>query len=184
MKHLYILFISVILIFQNTAAQHISYNDVEQIKQEILRELNEISRRLGPKLHPRDRQFLEQRLNEISSKLEYLTEQSYNVYSVYPMSDAEFHLLSRMIENESFESDKMKVIIASVPGKYFTIYQLTRLLEEFSFEDNRLKVVEIIYPAIVDRENSDLLFDYFTFSSSKEKLNSIILGSNRNRQSY
>jgi hypothetical protein len=181
MKHIYISFFALCFIVLNSAAQNIDCKEFEQTKQEILDEINEISHVISPRLNPRDRQFLERRLDEIAAKLNNLSQQTYTAYTVYPIAENDFNLLVLTVENQKFESDKIAVIQQAAMTNYFVIAQLTRLLENFSFEDSRIKVIEIVYPAILDREHSHLLYNYLTFSSNKEKLNQIILANSPNR---
>ncbi len=175
MKHIYISFFALCSVVLNTTAQNIDCNEYEQTKQEIMNEINEISHVISPRLNPRDREFLERRLDEIAAKLNYLSQQTSTAYIVYPMPEKDFNLFLLTVENQNFESDKITVIQEAAITNYFVIAQLTRLLDKISFEDNRVKVIEIIYPAILDREHSHLLYNYLNFSSNKEKLNQIIL---------
>jgi hypothetical protein len=175
MKTTFITLLIFCFIILNSKAQDIDRSEYECVKEEILNEINKISEIFGPHLGPRDRQFLEHRLDEIAAKLNYLSQETSRNYAVYPMPDSDFNLLMLMLENESMENDKLMIIQKAVVNNYFMIAQLTQLLEKFSFEDNRVKVIGILYPAILDKEKSFQLYNYLTFSSSKEKLNQIIL---------
>jgi hypothetical protein len=175
MKTFYLLLIIPCFLTWNSKAQQTDCNDTERIKQEILDEINAISREISPLLSHRDREYLEQRLDEIYAGVNCLTPPVYNTHALYPMAEPDFKLVLTMIDNEKFESDKISVIQQTALNNYFTIGQLTRMIEKITFEDNRLKVVEVVYPAILDRENASLLYNFFTFTSNKEKLTQIIL---------
>jgi hypothetical protein len=175
MKSISLALLLLCFILLNVKAQDIDCNDFELVKQEILSEIDEISHVISPRLNPRDRQFLERRLDEIAVKLDHLSQQSYTAITVYPMSENDFNLLMATVENQKFESEKTEVIQRAASNNYFVTSQLIRLLEKYSFDDERLKLIGIIYPALLDKEQSFRLYDYLTFNSSKEKLKQIIL---------
>ena len=175
MKTICISLFIISLFVAGSSAQRIDCNDSEKIRQEIIDEINAISREISPLLTPKDRDYLERRLDEIDERVNCLAQPVYSTYTLYPMLDADFNLILVMIDNEKFENDKIAIVQRSFMNKFVTVGQLTRLLEKFSFEENRLKVVEIVYPTVLDNENASLLYDYFIFNSSKEKLNQIIL---------
>ena len=160
-------------IFLYTAAQNIGCDEYERMKQEILEELDQIDRVISPRLSPRDRQFLQTRLDRIADKLQYL-EDNVHPMSVYPMTDRDFTLLISSVRNEHMDSDKIRVIERAAYTNFFTTSQLIRMIEIFPFDSDRLKAIEIVYPNVLDKEQSFRLYEYLTFSSSKEKLDLII----------
>jgi len=90
------------------------------------------------------------------------------------MSDSEFNKLLANVEDESFDDDQTSVVRIASKSKYFTINQLTRLLPNFSFSDSKINIVQIVYPKIVDKDNSHNLIKAFTFSSDKQRVEQII----------
>jgi len=56
----------------------------------------------------------------------------------------------------------------------FLVSQTKALLEQFSFSNDKLEAVRILWPRVLDRNNSFLLYEAFPFSSDKEKLRKII----------
>jgi len=96
------------------------------------------------------------------------------VVSPKAMSDSEFNKLLANVEDESFDDDQTSVVRIAAKSKYFTINQLTRLLPNFSFSDSKINIVQIVYPKIVDKDNSHNLIKAFTFSSDKQKVEQII----------
>jgi len=90
------------------------------------------------------------------------------------MSESEFNKLLANVEDESFDDDQTSVVRIAAKSKYFTINQLTRLLPNFSFSDSKINIVQIVYPKIVDKDNSHNLIKAFTFSSDKQKVEQII----------
>ena len=90
------------------------------------------------------------------------------------MSESEFKQLMSNVEDESFADDQTSVVRIAAKSKYFTIDQLGRLLELFSFADDKINIVQIVYPRIVDKDNSHNLLKAFTYSDDKQRVEQII----------
>ncbi len=90
------------------------------------------------------------------------------------MSESEFKQLLSNVENESFADDQTSVVRIAANSKYFTIDQLVRLLELFSFSDDKINIVRLVYPKIVDKDNSHNLLGAFTYSDDKKEVEQII----------
>jgi hypothetical protein len=52
--------------------------------------------------------------------------------------------------------------------------QVIRLASKFSFDNDKLEVVEMLYPKIIDLNKNYLLYNCFTFSDAKNKLEKFI----------
>jgi len=87
-----------------------------------------------------------------------------------PMSPEAFSALLRMLEKASFSDEKYSIVKEAASKNYFTSEQVLQILREFDFEDDRLKVAKLLYPKVVDPENFFIVYDAFTFSSSKREL--------------
>jgi hypothetical protein len=88
--------------------------------------------------------------------------------------------LSQTIDNASFAQDKKKVFKTSVTHYYFTVDQVIHLASKFSFDNDRLDIVELAYPKIIDLDKNYLLYNCFTFSDAKSKLEKFIDDFNKN----
>lgn len=95
---------------------------------------------------------------------------------VYPISENQLQSLVRAINKESFGDGKLRVIEAAAPTQYFVVPQVMKLLQRFSFGEDKLNAVRLLWPRVLDRENSFQLYQAFNFPSEKEELRRIIGG--------
>jgi len=94
----------------------------------------------------------------------------------FPISEEEFNGLTTSIKNESFQENQLSIVQISARYNYFTVNQVVRVIELFSFSDGKLTALEYMYPNAVDKFNSHLIINAFTYSSDKEKAQEIING--------
>jgi CxxC motif-containing protein len=87
-----------------------------------------------------------------------------------PMSPEAFAALLNMLDEASFSDEKYNIVKEAASKNYFTSKQILKILNKFSFEDDKLKTAKLLYPRAVDPENFFVVYDAFTFSSSKEEL--------------
>ena len=90
------------------------------------------------------------------------------------MSSSEFQQLLSNVQDEGFADNKTSVVRIAAKSKYFSISQLITIVDEFSFSDDKINIVRIVYPRVVDTDNSHNLIGAFTFSGDKEKVEQII----------
>ena len=95
----------------------------------------------------------------------------------YSISDNEFNQLIESIRNESFEENQISVVEISSQYNFFIVNQVIAVINEFTYSSGKLKALELLYPNVIDPENSHLIIKAFTYSSDKEKAKEII---NRN----
>ncbi|MDX9722372.1 MAG: DUF4476 domain-containing protein [Myxococcota bacterium] len=89
------------------------------------------------------------------------------------MDAASFAALNSSIQNSSFDSDKVKAIgTAARSGNYFTCAQVVSLLGHLSFDSDKVEAAATLYPNVVDPKNWFMVFDTFTFDSSRDDLRS------------
>lgn len=86
------------------------------------------------------------------------------------MNDREFKSVLQSIEKEWLESNKLKSATQIVRSNYLTTAQVEQVLMLFSFENNKLEVAKQAYANTVDKRNYPMLFDVFSFNSSKTEL--------------
>jgi hypothetical protein len=100
----------------------------------------------------------------------------YDKHKIVPVSDYNLSQIIQGYKNTTFESDRLQYIRTVASSNYFLINQIIELVNSTSYasEDTKLSVIEILYPNITDTNNNFLLYDCFTFSSSKEKLGQFI----------
>lgn len=93
---------------------------------------------------------------------------------IMPMSDFEFKELYNNVENESFESDKLSILSISSNYNLFSVKQILQILSLFSFSESKIESVRILFPNVIDKQNSHLIISSFTHSSDKERVRKII----------
>jgi len=86
------------------------------------------------------------------------------------MSDREFKQVLKSIKSEWLESNKFKSASQIVKTNSLTTAQVEQILLFFSFENNKLELAKQAYVNTVDKKNYPMLFDLFSFSSSKREL--------------
>ncbi|BDS09837.1 DUF4476 domain-containing protein [Aureispira anguillae] len=87
-----------------------------------------------------------------------------------PMSEAEFGQALRHIQQESFDDGKMRIAKGVINGNYVLAGQVKTMIKEFSFKDSQEKLAMYAYPKTYDQKNYYMIYDVFTFSSSKDKV--------------
>jgi Domain of unknown function (DUF4476) len=91
-----------------------------------------------------------------------------------PMSEEDFSQLIESIKNESFEDDQLSIVELSSRYNFYTVSQVVRVINEFSYSSGQLKSLELLYPKVVDPNNSSQILNAFSYSSDKEKAKEII----------
>ena len=92
----------------------------------------------------------------------------------FPISQEEFNGLINSIKDESFQENQLSIVQISARYNYFTVNQVVQVIDLFSFSDGKLTALEYLYPNVVDKFNSHLIINAFTYSSDKEKAQEII----------
>lgn len=91
-----------------------------------------------------------------------------------PMQDQEFDQLIRSLEQAPFDPDKKKIIRTCANNNYFMVDQAIVLASKFSFDNDKLDVIKVLYPRLLDYDKNYLLYNCFTFSDGKNKLEKFI----------
>lgn len=95
---------------------------------------------------------------------------------VQPINDSRLRRLADAVGRESFSREKLTVLREAAPHDHFLVGQTRMLLEQFTFANDRLEAVRILWPRVLDRNNSFQLYEAFVHSSDKQKLRQIIGG--------
>lgn len=85
------------------------------------------------------------------------------------MSDARFERLVELVNSESFDSGKLKIIEAASLGGFFSCRQAADLLKLFSFSSDKMKALRLLSPSIVGLYGIEQLIEQFSFTSDKEE---------------
>ncbi|RJS18039.1 hypothetical protein DRW03_26140 [Corallococcus sp. H22C18031201] len=93
---------------------------------------------------------------------------------VQPMPDASFQRLTAAMARESFAEDKMRILTSATSREHFVVAQVLQVLNQFSFSQDKLEVVRAMKPGLLDMQNSYQLYNAFTFSPDKKRLQEIL----------
>ncbi|HYI01589.1 DUF4476 domain-containing protein [Hyalangium sp.] len=93
---------------------------------------------------------------------------------VYPISEDQLQSLIRAVNKESFGDGKLRVLEAAASSQHFLVPQVTKILQRFSFGEDKLDAVRVLWPRVLDRENSFQLYQLFSFQNEKDQLKQII----------
>ncbi|MET0402878.1 MAG: DUF4476 domain-containing protein [Cystobacter sp.] len=75
---------------------------------------------------------------------------------------------------ESFADNKLRVLESGLGGESFLVDQVARVVEQFSFSADKLAAVRLLWPRVLDTQNSHRLHGLFSFSEDKKELQRII----------
>ena len=100
----------------------------------------------------------------------------YNEGYARAMSDREFNTVLQAIDKEWLESNKLKSALHVVKNNNFTAAQVKEMLLLFSFENNKLELAKQAYASTVDKRNYSMVYDVFSFNTSKTELDRFIQG--------
>ncbi|HCM29536.1 MAG TPA: DUF4476 domain-containing protein [Bacteroidales bacterium] len=89
--------------------------------------------------------------------------QYFTYTGMYPET---FNSLCSVLQNQSFDSNKLIIAKDAILKNGINASQLRILLSYFSFDSNRLELAKYAYPYVVDPQNAFMITDAFTFSSS------------------
>ena len=123
--------------------------------------------------------YLDKMSNKDESRRDRRDKHKENV--IFPMDDASFNSLQSTMDNEFTADDRIRIVRLSAASNYFTMDQLIELIKKFTFDDNRMQIIELVYPKLINTENSHLLFNYVSFISSKNRLEEIIKNGEQNK---
>ena len=91
------------------------------------------------------------------------------------MDRSDFKLLRSLLKEESFDNGRIKMIRVACIGNYFTSSQCADMLSLLSFDSNKLQALEYIAPRIIDKRACDVVLREFSFLSSKEKAEELLM---------
>ena len=80
----------------------------------------------------------------------------------------------KIAENESFSEGRMKIVKQAARGKCMTVDQISAISSVFTFEEDKLSFVKWAYDLTYDIDNYYKLNSIFTFSSSKDELDTYL----------
>ena len=169
-------------------------SEPDNIKERLIKDIRELRNEYISKLYSRkDRREAMAVLDEMEDLINLLYRIGFSAqvnidvedenqdnaeYNVTPMDPASFSSLLDELEDEDFSDNKLDILKTAVKTNYFTVDQLCQIMDKFDMDDDKVKAVRIIYPHVIDPENSHKLLPKVTFSDSKKKIRGIIEGNN------
>lgn len=94
--------------------------------------------------------------------------------SVRPISEHNFKILYDIAKEETFASEKLKILRVGALGNYFTCDQCSRLLFLFSFDKDRLDALKILSRRLIIKKDSYKILEHFTFSMNVKEAAKIL----------
>jgi hypothetical protein len=145
----------------NSSAQ----TETEILTNKILVRLDQLEENYLIKLNRRDFN----RAKVIMDELYIIVEDLRNP-DLYAMKEVPFQLLKNSIRNEPFSSDRMNIIKAASQQNNFNVHQVLEIVELLNYSSERTEAVSILYPWIIDKDNSILLISAMKFTSEKNEV--------------
>jgi hypothetical protein len=94
------------------------------------------------------------------------------------MNSTNFMDAKKTIEEGSFDDTKLSTAKSIVTSNCLSTDQVIQICNLFSFEENKLTFAQFAYAYTTDPKNYFKVNNVFSFSTSKEELNSFIQGNN------
>ena len=118
-------------------------------------------------------------LRDVSARLDRLEKQLRRMRRVeppapVPMDDASFAALRRSVDRVPFTADKLGILSTAAATQFFVVPQVLTLLDEVAGSTARLDALRILWPRVLDRQNSFLIYDSFRFSDDRSRARAIL----------
>ena len=112
---------------------------------------------------------------QINVSINDFSEEEVQVEEVHTkMNASRFQILLSDIEDASFEDERITTVKVAAEHNYFDVAQGKQIMDVFDFSDGKLAVLKIVYPRIIDTDNSFQLINSFEFGDDKNKAKRII----------
>lgn len=95
-------------------------------------------------------------------------------YNNRVMQPPSFNAFKETLIKERFDNSKLAIARQVIDQNYFSADQVKQLAQLFSSDNSKLDIVKYAYRNTVNKQDYFLLYDVFTFSTSKEELASYI----------
>jgi Domain of unknown function (DUF4476) len=89
---------------------------------------------------------------------------------VAAMNVNQYNAVRQTIQRESFDKGKMAIAFQVLRDNYVSSAQVKELTMLFAFDDAKLEFAKYAYPKTIDRGSFFMVYDAFSFSSTKERL--------------
>ena len=86
------------------------------------------------------------------------------------MSPTSFEQLKQIVSNERYENTRLTIAKQAISVNMFSAQQAKELISVFTYENNKLDIAKTMYTRTIDKNNYVIVYDVFSYSSSKEDL--------------
>jgi hypothetical protein len=86
------------------------------------------------------------------------------------MDSVSFNQFMNVLKKNTFENSKMDIIKQQSKTGAFTSQQIKSILMSLNYEANKLEMAKLLYRNCADKQNFFLVYDVFSFESSKKEL--------------
>jgi hypothetical protein len=87
-----------------------------------------------------------------------------------PMSDQSFAALRETLKKERFDNSRLTIAKQVIDQNYFTVDQVKQLAQMYSMDNYKLDLAKYAYKNTVNKPDYFMLYEVFSFSTSKEDL--------------
>lgn len=92
------------------------------------------------------------------------------VHKAQIMDNQTFEMYLEAFKKFSFTSEKMSFLREQMHIQHFSSAQAATLMEQLAFDSDKLEFAKMVYPKIIDPQNFFLVYEKFSFSSTREQL--------------
>jgi hypothetical protein len=92
----------------------------------------------------------------------------------YPMQSSDFNKLKEVIDNQSFDEERVNIAKQALRSKCVSTSQVIEILNLITFEESRLDFAKFVYDYTTDIGNYYQINESFTFDSTKSEFNSFL----------
>jgi hypothetical protein len=83
---------------------------------------------------------------------------------------ASFDSLLALLQNQSFDQERLAVLKAAGPDRRYSADELLKICQTFDFDDGRLRAIETALPLLQDPQNAYRILGSLEFSDGKAKV--------------
>ena len=91
------------------------------------------------------------------------------------MNNRDFNMLMASLKNsKTRDNDRVPMITVAAKNSNFTSQQIYNMINTMDYDNLKYEVAVLLYPKCVDRQNFHIVYDVFTFDTSRNKLTDFI----------
>lgn len=142
---------------------------VDELEREASRKKGGNDKKLRSGLHD-----VGERLEDLEKRMRQLRRAEYAAPVPVPMDQGAFAALRRSVDRAPFTTDKLAILSTASRTQVFVVPQVMELLEEIGPSSAKLDALQMLWPRVLDRQNSFLIYDSFRFSGDRQRARAIL----------